>query len=233
MNYLTVLLLLTASVCSGQTLLDNRFKVEVSSTDSVQLPHDQDQGLKDSIEKKYNNWHERSRAWENHLLKKYNPGITRDKDGVIEIKLSNGSMIKLTPDKNKGEADFVFEHYFKEHKLLVFRVQWSEGNNYAIIDQTNGKKTYMLGRPFISPDNKFITAINCDIEAQYSDNGFELFQLITGDLKKIWEYNPQISGPVALQWIDKQTFITKNYQLDSSGKYKSDFRKVKIEQNEK
>ncbi len=228
MNKLTIILILTVSVCSAQTVLDNRFKIEVSSTDSVQLSNYKDQAIRDSIERTYGNWHQRSRALESYLLKGYNPGITRDKDGFVEIKLSNGSTIKLIPDNNKGESDFVFENYFKEQKLLVFRVQWSEGNNYAIIDQTNGKKTYMIGQPFLSPNNKFIAAINCDIEAQYSDNGFELFEFVNRDLKKIWEYNPETWGPVDLKWIDKQTFITKNYRFDPSGKLKSDFKKISI-----
>jgi hypothetical protein len=233
MKTLTTLLLLSVNICWGQKTLDKRFYVNVSPTDSINIstPH-KDKIKRDSIADKYSNWGQRARALEKYLLDIENPGITRDKDDLIEIKLLNGQTIKLIPDTNREETDFSFENYFQELKLLLFRVQWGEGNNYAIIDFTNGKKTYIIGQPFFSPDKKFMVTINCDIEAQYSNNGFELFKVVNRDFKKIWSYDPTTWGPVDIKWIDNSTMTSKNHKLDTlDGQIKSTYTKIKVKRN--
>ena len=225
-------LFLCVNICWGQQTIDKRFNVSASPTDSFNISKPKDQAKRDSIADKYSNWHQRARALEKYLLNKENPGITRDKDDLVEIKLLNGQTIKLTPDSNNDESDFTFENHFKQQKLLLFRVQWGEGNNYAIIDFTNGKKTYLIGRPFFSPDKKYMIAINCDIEAQYSSNGFELFEFANRELKKIWRYDPTIWGPVDLKWIDNSTMASKNQTIDTvDGKMRSTYTKIKVKRN--
>jgi hypothetical protein len=94
---------------------------------------------------------------------------------------------------------------------------------------TTGKKTYILGQPFFSPDNKFIMAINCDIEAQYSGNGFQLFEIVNLEIRKVWEYNPTIWGPVDIKWIDNSTLISRNQLLDTlAGKITSNYTKISV-----
>jgi hypothetical protein len=233
MKTLTIILVLAINVCSAQTTLDERYKVEIIPTDSISIGTVyKDKAKRDSITNKYSNWHERSRALEKYLLKIHNPGITRDKDDFVNIKLSNGETIKLIPDKSKEETDFIFEHYFRQQKLLVFRVQWYEGDNYAIIDLTNGQKTYMLGRPYFSPDSKLLISINCDIEAQYSDNGFQLFEFSGREIKKIWEYKPAWWGPTDIKWLDNFTITSRNQALDTlDGRLKTEYKKIKVKRN--
>ncbi len=232
MKTLTTILFLSANICLGQQTFDKRFYVDISKTDSIHIstPY-KDKGKRDSIADKYSNWHQRSRALEKYLLAIENPGITRDKNDLIEIKLLNGETIKLKPDPSTDETDFCFENYFKQLKLLLFRVQWGEGNNYAIVDLTDGKRTYIIGRPVFSPDEKFMIAINCDIEAQYSNNGFELFEVANRDFKKIWGYDPTIWGPVE-RWVDNSTMTSKNHAVDTlDGKIRSTYTKIKVKRN--
>jgi hypothetical protein len=233
MKTLTTGLFLCASICWGQETNDRKFSVNASPTDSIYFgaPH-KDQPKRDSIADIYSNWHQRARALEGYLLSIENPGISRNKNGLIEIKLLNGQTIQLKPDHDSDEADFTFEHHFKQLKLLLFRVQWGEGNNYAIIDLTNGKKTYIIGRPFFSPDEKFMISINCDIEAQYSPNGFELFEITNRDFKKIWRYDPILWGPVDLKWIDNSTMTSKNHVMDTvDGRMRNTYTKINVKLN--
>jgi hypothetical protein len=75
-------------------------------------------------------------------------------------------------------------------------------------------------------------AINCDIEAQYSANGFELFEIVNRDFKKIWTHDPKIWGPVDLKWIDNSTITSKNYTMDNlAGKIKSTYTKISVKRN--
>lgn len=233
MNRLTTILILLANVCVGQTTFDKRYTVDISPTDSIQVGTIyKDQAKRDSIRHKYSNWHDRSRALEKYLLQIDNPGITRDKDGFVNVRLLNGETIKLIPDNNKEETDFLFEQHFKIQKLLVFRVQWYEGDNYAIIDLTNGKKTYMFGRPFFSPDNKLLISINCDLEAEYSDNGFQLFEFTGRELKKIWEFKPTLWGPIDIKWLDNQTAISRIQRIDTvTLNYNFEYKKIRVTRN--
>lgn len=233
MKKLTTILILIVNVCVGQQILDNKYKVEIRPTDSIQIGTIyKDKAKRDSIKSKYSNWNERSRALEKYLLKTDNPGITRDKDDFVNVRLLNGETIRLIPDKSKEETDFAFEQHLKPQKLLVFRVQWYEGNNYAIIDQTNGKKTYMFGKPFFSPDNRLLVSINCDIEAEYSDNGFQLFEFSGRQLKQIWEFKPTLWGPTDIKWIDNYTAISRVQRIDSlTGKYKFEYKKIRVKRD--
>ena len=144
----------------------------------------------------------------------------------------NGETIKLTPNPSFDEIDYCFESYFKQLKLLVFRAQWGEGNNYAIIDFTNGKKTYIIGRPFFSPDKKFMIVINCDIQAQYSNNGFEFYEWTNRDFKLIWSYDPKSWGPVELKWLDNTTIISRNQSIEG-GKLRSTYSKITVKRKAK
>ena len=232
MNRLTILSLFffSVTVCFGQQTIDKRFIVDVSPTDSIHIstPY-KNKAKRDSIALRHSNWHRRARALEKCLLDIDNPGIARDKGDLIQIKLLNGESIKLKPSTENDEIDFTFENHFKELNLLLFRVQWGEGNNYAIIDFTNGKKTYIIGPPFFSPDKRFMIAINCDIEPRYSNNGFELFELVNREFKKVWRYDPVVWGPVDLTWIDNTTIKSKNHAMDTlEGKMVITYTKIKV-----
>lgn len=229
MRILIALLVLTHNICFGQQSLNKDFSIAIAPTDSVTISSPfKDKAKRDSIDHKYSNWHQRARALEKYLLAIDNPGIARDESDRVEIKLLNGQTIKLELDSNSDEKDFAFTHHFKQLKLLLFRVQWGEGNNYALIDQMNGKKTYIIGRPFFFHDKKFMMAINCDLEAQYSSNGFELFELVNRDFKKIWKYDPMTWGPVDLKWLDSSVMVCKNRAIDTSD-YTEKTTYIKIE----
>src|SRR5690348_5976734 len=114
MKKLTTILILLVNVCIGQTTVDKKYSVDISATDSIQVATIyKDKAKRDSITRKYSNWHERSRALEKYFLKIDNPGITRDKDNFVNVRLLNGKTIKLIPDNSKEETDFLFEQHLK------------------------------------------------------------------------------------------------------------------------
>lgn len=221
-----LLLILAVNVCLGQKTFNKNYRIEVASTDSTFIGTLYDDKTKrDSIAGQYDNSHQSARALERYLLQIENPGVTRDKNDFITVKLLNGEIIILIPDPNKEEADFTFEQELKPHHLLVFRVQWYEGNNYAVIDLTNGKKAYMLGRPCLSSDSKLLISTNCDIESSYSQNGFQLFEFVNRQLKIIWEYDPGSWGPEDVKWVDDNTIVSR-VQLANG---KRTYKKIRIE----
>ena len=157
------ILLLTLSILSPSfsqkfplEFRENDMHIVLSLTDSVDFPdYYSDQSIRDSISKTFDNAHRLAKAIEQYSLKKYNPGI-KIKDSEIIITLQNNNDITIAPIKNTEEADYNFEYYFSDLNLLLFRVQWYEGNDYFILNKKNGKKTYMLGLPYFSPSKKYL-----------------------------------------------------------------------------
>jgi hypothetical protein len=191
---------LTANVCYGQKSLDNHFDVTVVETDSVHIPRRyQDQANRDSIAS--NNPNQPHRALENYLLAIENPGITRIPEEnltneVIKIKLLNGRILTL---KREDEiSDFVFVEFFKELRFLLFRVEWTEGFHYLLIDFIDGKQTKLIGHPVFSPDKKFMVSTNYGSPDEWVKNGFELYKITGRGFKKIWVYDPMSWAPMNL-----------------------------------
>ncbi|MTI29274.1 hypothetical protein E1171_00445 [Cytophagales bacterium RKSG123] len=139
--------------------------------------------------------------------------VRKDENGV-SLKMQNGNWKPITLDENKDEAGNTFEYYFKDFGFYSVRTQWGEGNGYKLINDSSGKITDLIGRPYFSPNGTFILAVNFDIEAGYSWNGFELFRNDNGQLKKLGIYEPDKWGPYAVKWIDNNRLILKNQTFD-------------------
>ena len=89
--------------------------------------------------------------------------------------LKNGEKLTLSPDPLTEEDGYTFEKLFLNGLYQFYRVQWYEGNNYALVNLKTGKITKTYGRVYINSTNTFLVSINDDIEAGYSANGIQLF----------------------------------------------------------
>jgi hypothetical protein len=178
-----------------------------------------DQEKRDSIYNKHaaRSYEEHARAMETYLLKLENPGITRDKNGVT-IKLLNGKTLKLTP--RAVYEDFTFAHFFKTEKLLLFRVLEEMDWSYMLVDLRDGKSTAdLMEVPVFSPDKKMFFTFNSEVQSE-GINGFQIFSFTDGSIRKIWEYKPEYWGPVEASWVNYETIISRNEQLDGPDVFK-------------
>lgn len=108
MSIIVLVLSMVNFTSLGQTLFDNRHQINLIATDSVEIPaRCADQSKRDSIAMAYSNWHLRSRALERYLLNISNPGIARDQNNAIQIKLLNGETISLVPNKDAGPEKII------------------------------------------------------------------------------------------------------------------------------
>ncbi len=189
--------------------------VQFESIDSVNFPPlYADQTIRDSIGKSYQNSHDRAKAIEQYLMQYQHPPLTKIGETSYRVKTARGDSAFLEPNLSFDEAGYSFEHYYWPEELLVFRVQWYEGNDYALFNRLNSSLTHMMGPPRFSPyDPNTFVAINDDIEATYSDNGIQLFQIERGIPKLIWQYSPTNIAPTHIQWIDPTTLIFRAYTM--------------------
>lgn len=211
--------------------LKDNFQITIQLTDSIYIPeYILNNKTLDSISNSYDNWHLRSLAIEKYLLEKNKNYTKRDTTGLF-IKMKNGEWKLVTLDPMTDEVDNVFEHYFRDYGFYSVRTQWGEGNGYKLINDSTGETTNLFGRPYFSPNGQYIISVNADIEAGYSENGFQLFKNSNGQLFHIGNYEPSSWGPMTAIWIDNNSIVTENVTTeikDGLSDYLYFFSKIKI-----
>jgi hypothetical protein len=198
------------------TILNFSFRIQLTlkHTDSVFInEYFLDRKPLDSITKQFDNRHLEALAIEKYLLKTNNEFVKRDSKGLY-VKLKDGIWKLLPHDEISDESDNTFEHFFKEFGYYSIRVQWGEGNGYKLVNYLDGTVTPIIGRPYFSPDGQYIISVNCDIEAGYSENGFQLFRIKNKQLQHLGEYKPDAWGPISAKWLDNNMVILKNQTVE-------------------
>jgi len=200
------------------TTLNFSFRTQLSlkHSDSVFInEYFLDNETLDSITKTFDNRYLEALAIEKHLLKTNSEFFKRDSKGLY-VKLKNGDWKLLTLDQMSDEADNTFEHFFKEFGYYSIRVQWGEGNGYKLVNYVDGTVTPIFGRPYFSPNGLYIISVNFDIEAGYSENGFQLFRIKNGQLQHLGDFKPTSWGPISAKWLDNNMLILKNQTIDEN-----------------
>jgi hypothetical protein len=211
-------------------------QVVLKHSDSVYInEYFLDNKVLDSLSRQFDNRHLEALAIEAYLLKTNSEWAKRDSKG-LHVKLKNGAWKLLPLDEMADEADNTFEYFFKEFGYYSIRVQWGEGNGYKLVNYTDGTITNISGRPYFSPDGRYIITVNFDIEAGYSENGFQLFRISNKGLQLLGAYHPDTWGPVSVKWLDNSNLILKNVTEefgDDYAGYLDFYAELKIESSGK
>lgn len=183
-----------------------------------------DQSTRDSIRSGYSNSHRAAKAIERyaleqqptHFLKTVENDNGRDR---WEVALSNGETTRLNPRVvSRASADLTFEHYHSDHKLIVFRSQWVEGNGYVLVSRVDGASVKTFGPPVFSPSGKWFITFNEDTVASYSPNGLQVFKSKKNpedgdfDFEKVLSYRMEGVGPTRVHWTGGNTFRMETVQ---------------------
>jgi len=199
-----------------------RYKIQAVDSKPVKFkPYFKFQNKIDSISKNYDNSHRRSLAIEKFQVENSKTKILIDSISRI-VCLKNGKEVKLTPDPMGDEYGYTFEKEFSDSNLLLFRVQWSEGNNYFLLNTLTGNYFYTIGQPKIYKNQ--IVCINDDIVAEYSFNGIQMFEIQENELIELWKIKIEWA-PEDIKWIDDKTLIVKGYNYSDNLDTKSVFYK--------
>jgi hypothetical protein len=227
--FVTNSFLLFSQIDNPEFNLDS-ITIKFFDTDSVSFnDYFEDQKLIDSISKNYSNWHNRAKAIEKYQIDKYNLNIGIDNRNRTLI-LRNGEKVVLSPNPLNEEAGFAFEKLILNGIFHLYRVQWSEGNNYVLVNTITGKKTYTYGRVFVNSSHNYLVSINDDIEAGYSMNGIQLFHIDKDyNLIELWSYRTEWA-PRKIKWNSENELVLSGYYYDESDgwKYKIFYKKIKI-----
>lgn len=221
------LVFLFPTLSHGQTLPSTYPSnyLDITSADSTNYGSMySDQATRDSIRSGYSNAHRAAKAIERYALKQQSTGFLRTVKNNTgrdqwEVTLANGDTTRLNPRVvSRPHADLTFEYYHRDHKLIVFRSQWAEGNGYVLVSQVDGASTSTFGPPVFSPSGKWFITFNEDVTANYSPNGIEVFKSKRNpeegdfDFEKVLSYRMERIGPDRAKWTGKNTFRMETVQ---------------------
>jgi hypothetical protein len=194
--------------------LENNISLTLKQADSINITeYFLDNKIIDSLIKPFDNRHLEALEIEKYILKT-NSDVARKDSLGLSLKLKDGSWKLLALDPMTDEADNTFEYNFTDFDFYSVRVQWGEGNGYKLISALNGEETNLFGRPYFSKNGQYVISVNVDIEAGYSENGFQLFKNNKGKLVKVFSYTPNGWGPFSIKWTDQNTLIMKNETVE-------------------
>ncbi len=169
---------------------------------------------------------------------KYPDLIQKIGDG-ISIKLFNGTIKKYMPSRGKEDhpeycevCSYTVVNEYPAIDSLLLHTQYYEGAGYTLLNLKTGTETHLSGIPTFSPDYKYMLSINSDLEAGYTDNELNIYQIDEkNDTKLIFEATktiPQFQaennvGFSAATWLENTKFIVQSDYLSDSENYSSEY----------
>ena len=237
---ITILISFLALVSSAQQVkidtiikVDN-FEITFKKVDTlVELVKSNFQKTIDYTVSKSDNSHIKSRLREKLFIERYDSLIKKDSTKLF-LKIDKGEkwkLIELSTIKDEYE-NTLFDFYENENLYLV-RTQWGEGNNYKIVNKTNGIIIETFGEPVFAKSENFIMSLNVDLVAEYTENGFEFFKKIDEEIVKIGEFKPNNWGPEWALEIAKNKFIIKCYSVDDYLNKNDFFMEINLKNNDR
>lgn len=180
----------------------------------------------DSITSKEDNAHRQSLLREKILIKKFDSIVKKDLSGLY-LKLNNSwKLIELNPDSE--EIENTFENYFVEENLYLVRTQWGEGNDYKLISKRTGKTFSTFGEPYFSKNMNYILSVNVDLVAEYTESGFEFFNIENSELSYLGNFKTKNWGPEWAKGITENKFLVKCIFMDENFDEKDFFVEIEI-----
>lgn len=80
---------------------------------------------------------------------------------------------------------------------------------YLLINSFTGDTTDTWGWPEVSPNGKMIISVNADIEAGFTNNGIQIFDVTNGSIMLAGEKEIDYWGPEEVRWINNREAILK------------------------
>lgn len=165
-------------------------------------------------------------------LKKDARYVIENNDGIT-LSLLSGEKVEFKNNPTQDDLLLRLDYleYLPQIGFFVFRKNYYEGGEYALINDKSGKETIILGFPKISPDAKHLITSNHDLEAGFEFNGIQIFGFPNGRFEKLFEKEFDEMEPHTPIWIDDKTIeIT---MMPPSFDQETKSKKIKVIMNEK
>jgi hypothetical protein len=151
---------------------------------------------------------------ETNRMRAYASVVSRKGDS-LGITCANNKIIYMI--NNNDEDDDAFANYtflkdMPEINQWLLMGTYYEAYGYLLIDKTSGDSTALYGMPVVSPDKKYIITFNQDLQANFTFNGFQLFEMKQSKPVLIGEKELYTWGPDQVKWKGANTLLIQQAQ---------------------
>ncbi|WP_018344979.1 hypothetical protein [Cytophaga aurantiaca] len=154
---------------------------------------------------------------EANRIQKVASAVSRSGDSLIFKCLNNKNTYLINDNDDEDDVDDYSVYTFIKdmpeiNQWLVMGVYY-EAYGYVFINKSSGDTTLLYGMPVVSPDNKYIITFNQDIQAGFTFNGFQLFEVNGSELIELGEKELYNWGPDNVRWKDETTLLVEQSHL--------------------
>lgn len=145
-------------------------------------------------------------------IKKAGPAVSQKGDSLI-FTCANSKAAYLISNHVEDDPDnysaYTFIQDMPKINQWLIMASYYESYGYIFIDKTSGDSTMLYGMPVVSPDNKFILTFNQDLEAGFTYNGFQLFEMNGSKLLAVGTKELISWGPDNVKWKNSNTLLVQ------------------------
>lgn len=137
------------------------------------------------------------------------------------IRLSNGSSVVLKSTENSEQKEeqmliYTYAGQLAELPWMVFGRSYYEGFDVGLLNLQTGRQSDLFSFPQLSSDKQWLIAANYDLDAGFTANGIQLFQVQADTLCKFFQIEPEKWGPTGVKWISSTEAIIEQTVPDYS-----------------
>jgi len=172
------------------------------------------------------------------VMLSFDDGKTKDmqnvqiEPGKLVFTTKSGKTETLSSDTAMNmETYTVYSYAGNLESISQWQVDVSihEGFYCVLVDQQDGTKTELWGRPIVAPDGKHFIAPSFDIEAGFVVNGFQVFTMDDGKPRLLWKRELVSWGPEEMRWLDENTVVIKKTSMAGDmGEPRSVYRQMDL-----
>ncbi len=170
-------------------------------------------------------------AMEQYYISKVADKVSR-KDNQLILSLTNGKSVTLVNTISQGDDYEVYQFQkLNDNGYYSVAVFYYESYGYYLINAENGNKTFTIGTPIPSPDQKQYVAANYDMVAAFTFNGLELLTATKDSAMSTLKLDFFTWGPEEIKWKDDSTLYVKQKSQPEDGPEENNFAAIRIRRN--
>ncbi len=154
------------------------------------------------------------------------PGVFEIVPGELQVSLLDGGSRNfqntVVPEGEYAPDTYTYHrvvNYYPEYEMVLIEVQYYEGGEFMLLSRQSGQTENVFGEPVFSPDHGYFATFNGDIEAGYSVNGFEIWQMGDGFPQRVYSEKPTDWAPSNSEWQNPTTLDIERYTIDPEAEY--------------
>lgn len=166
-------------------------------------------------------------AMEKYSISKVSDKVRR-KDKALILSLNNGKFLTLVNNLSEDDSYEVYQFQQLVNGYYVVAVFYYESYGYQLINAENGKSTFTIGSPLLSPGQNQFAAANYDMVAAFTFNGLELLTATKDSAFSTLKIDFTTWGPEEIKWKDDSTLYVKQKSQPEEGAEKKDYAAIRI-----